>query len=547
MHTHSSNFFLILDLDPQAPWDPEIFAQRLRAKQNQWSRESTGFTKKAQIAKRNLEQLGEIKRVMENPQERELQASAALAECAEQSQARKETFAHRLHLAEEKGFLEPAEVTGLTDEFKDVYSARQIQAQITVDVRACDPPSSDEQDPHLELQRLQELNDHLAVVGKKDLYDLLHLPATAATSDLHAAADRLYGEMLHRQPKNALVSSTTILSGYARLLFQSEHARHGYDQSLSTQALGLLLQDLEDALKHTSKKLVYARQIEDFVSRARQIGWEAPAALQQLQGYARQHGWQLQSGRAPEESEQSTISIAPVSREPAPAPPAPVVQTSSGPLPAPEPNDAPLPEVRDLRSQNTHTGLRLTWLWPQEANEAHLVYSFTNWPQPGGEHQHTLVIARGEYEARGHYLLPAGIRASYFLVVSLVAQRNGQPVLTPGTRLYVPLAEKRELTYKIKNPRPGYKQRTLHILLSEPGRLPALLLVIKQGGLPFHKSEGQILHREQEMVMAFREHVIPLPATRFPTQTFGKVFLEDDDLYTVVVIHHPHEKHLRLG
>jgi hypothetical protein len=104
-----------------------------------------------------------------------------------------------------------------------------------------------------------------------------------------------------------------------------------------------------------------------------------------------------------------------------------------------------------------------------------------------------------------------------------------------------------DITYEIKNPRFGYKQRTLHIYTQMPGLLPTLLLVTRQGGLPFRKAEGTVLHREQGPIDLQHEHVIQLPATAFPAQTFGKLFLEDDNLYIVVVIHHPHERKLRLG
>src|SRR5262249_4132025 len=97
------------------------------------------------------------------------------------------------------------------------------------------------------------------------------------------------------------------------------------------------------------------------------------------------------------------------------------------------------------------------------------------------------------------------------------------------------------------NPRFGYKQRTLHLYTQTPGILPTLLLITRQGDIPTSKIEGTPFHRVPGPLPIQRELVIELPDTRFAAKSFGRLFLEDDSLYSVVVIHLPHERKLRLG
>src|SRR5215468_10836942 len=109
----TENFFALLEIDPDAPWNQEEFESKLRSKQSQWSRESTGPTKKALLAKKRLEKIQEIKRIMSDKTQREALARAAKEEQSFDKNAKLEEFARRLRQAELKGFLEQSEVTGL--------------------------------------------------------------------------------------------------------------------------------------------------------------------------------------------------------------------------------------------------------------------------------------------------------------------------------------------------------------------------------------------------------------------------------------------------
>lgn len=109
------------------------------------------------------------------------------------------------------------------------------------------------------------------------------------------------------------------------------------------------------------------------------------------------------------------------------------------------------------------------------------------------------------------------------------------------------LTEKVVFTYEIKLSRLWRKKHVLHVIADKPTIFPALLLVSKRGGLPFRKTDGDLFHRIEPTSTQSKEIFIDLPDLSLPSDTFGKLFLEDDRMYNEIIIHHPGEKQLRLS
>lgn len=211
----------------------------------------------------------------------------------------------------------------------------------------------------------------------------------------------------------------------------------------------------------------------------------------------------------------------------------------------PAPQEIPT-DIEHLTVQNLNAALRLRWAWPPGCNTVLVAYSHDGWPQPDQGIGTIVRVTRAEYEIGGHYDLRGATDQPYNIVVSAISHRAGSQVITRGARVQGCLRPKISVRYEIKNPRFGYKQRTLHLYSETPGVLPTLLLVIKRGGLPFTKADGEVLHRAVGPISIFTETMIQLPDAPF-ANTFARLFLEDDDLYSVVTIYQPAEGKLRLG
>src|SRR5271166_4152650 len=101
------NFFLILGLDPEAPWDDAVFASAFNAARALWGRQRSGIKQHQTTvdARRNLGFVGEIKRVMMDPEAREAERRAALAERRDDVRRQRARLTERVNLMLAKGFL----------------------------------------------------------------------------------------------------------------------------------------------------------------------------------------------------------------------------------------------------------------------------------------------------------------------------------------------------------------------------------------------------------------------------------------------------------
>ncbi len=204
-------------------------------------------------------------------------------------------------------------------------------------------------------------------------------------------------------------------------------------------------------------------------------------------------------------------------------------------------------DVDDLKYQNLGTALRLRWDWPANCQEALVSYSYAGWPQPNEATTITRKVTRAEYEFLGHFDIRGTLNQDYYILVSAVVKQGNDQVITPGASIHARLASKITLMYEIRQARFGRKQRMLLLSARTPGTVPTLLLVCKRNGLPFKKTEGELFHRVEGPFKIEKELTIALPDKAVSANTFGKLFLDDDNLYDVVSVHHPSEDKLRLS
>jgi hypothetical protein len=206
-----------------------------------------------------------------------------------------------------------------------------------------------------------------------------------------------------------------------------------------------------------------------------------------------------------------------------------------------------LERVGNLRYQQLSSVLRLRWQWPEQCQEVLLSSN----SQPEFEHYDaktsTCVVSREEYERRGYYDLPRTTTRDCFLLVSATMQLHDQKVLADGVRLAVRLSSLMTITYAIKQATLWQKRRVLQIAIDPPGPLPALLLICKQGGLPLRKSDGDPFQRIEADEQVRGSMQVELSSHPLARGTFGKLFLEDEALYSEWIVHHPGEQLMRLS
>src|SRR5260370_38653114 len=115
------NYFMLLGLDPDIPWDATKFEVALKAKISEWSRQSAGVGAKAIAAQKNREMIPDIRRVMENQALCQAEAAGAKKERVTATKDRGAIFAQQLALAEAKGYLERGGFARLVSDFKEIF------------------------------------------------------------------------------------------------------------------------------------------------------------------------------------------------------------------------------------------------------------------------------------------------------------------------------------------------------------------------------------------------------------------------------------------
>jgi hypothetical protein len=204
--------------------------------------------------------------------------------------------------------------------------------------------------------------------------------------------------------------------------------------------------------------------------------------------------------------------------------------------------------VRDLKCQNFGSVLRLCWIWPDDCQEVRVSYSTQTWPEEDNPMVKTHLLSRTEYDLLGHYDIHEIINRDYYIVVSAIKKYDDEQVPAQGLRVLVRQPGKMVITYAIKTSA-IFRRKQLHLITNSSNNkaLPALLLVSKQGGLPFGKTDGEVLHRIEAGAKGSKSLIVDLPNTPLPPKTFGKLFLEDDTAYNEFMVHHPAKDLMRLS
>jgi molecular chaperone DnaK len=287
------NFFMLLDLNPDAPWSDAVYHKALADKRDQWGRDSTaGISPRDLVAQGRIRLVPEIKKVMEDPALRALEAITARSELANTKKQRLDDFERELAFSNARTSIEQIELDKFIEAYQDILTAQQITDRITVLVRASG--GSAPLPPQLDPVMAKNISDRLEMLHLASLYELLG----AGTDKLSATqlcdlADKLFLETVRR----AHTEEDTVkkeLAGYAKDVFKSEESRKKYDETLRLTSLNALLKKLDRIMSRVSEKVVHVGQVALFLEEAQKAGWSRTEALSRLQEHARLRKWSLE-------------------------------------------------------------------------------------------------------------------------------------------------------------------------------------------------------------------------------------------------------------
>jgi hypothetical protein len=294
------NFFIMLGLDPAAPWDQATYERALADCRNRWSRQSSGIKDDPATveAKRNLALIRELKGMMLDPVKREAERVTALAAQADELLRRQDRLTERLDLMLAKGFLWDVERDALVADGADAALVRRADA---AEIRPFGQARQDHGRLAPDTERTLKAN--LAIVQHRDLYQLLATldPLVTGTSTLErltAAANALYSKARATADKTRPeVGAQQVLAGLARQVFSSAEQRSRHDFSMLVAPMEAVAEQYAADL--SSVRRVDARQVEVFLRTAAERGWDLTLAQEIFAGYLRGRGWTVETPPEP--------------------------------------------------------------------------------------------------------------------------------------------------------------------------------------------------------------------------------------------------------
>ena len=125
------NYFILLEIDPKAPWSDEKFEKTLKQKRAEWTAKSKLPRRRGAQYREYLALVSEIKKIMGDPDQR-----AQEAEMAKNSQqetpgkVEQEKLITEIDIISSKGFIYESEIQGLVRKYKNFVPESFIRNEI---------------------------------------------------------------------------------------------------------------------------------------------------------------------------------------------------------------------------------------------------------------------------------------------------------------------------------------------------------------------------------------------------------------------------------
>jgi hypothetical protein len=283
------NFFILLGLDPKAPWNQAEFERVLLEKKREWAKQMMRPDNIGKNAKLYHGLIPKIEQAMRDDKQRADQAKAAIDEAEQANKAQVQEFEEALKIAQLKGYMLEAEVAKLVNDYKALYSEQEIRRRIKVEIRA---KARSDRKPQLEPAQAKRIREDLALLHKPSLYALLEeinprLNERSNRTELLQAATDLYTRMGKVTAHDSTSDTKKRLSGEGMDIFKTDEKRQQYDETLRQQGLEETLKLYEAAWIRAQQ--IDAQQAQAFLRAARTKGWSVDELVDLLSDLGKKH------------------------------------------------------------------------------------------------------------------------------------------------------------------------------------------------------------------------------------------------------------------
>ncbi|GAA2786079.1 hypothetical protein [Saccharopolyspora taberi] len=292
------NFFILLEIDPDQPWDKSAYENQLRRMRFRWYKLSSGVqTSPAAVkARRALTLLKEIKYVMADVVLRENERAAARQYLADEQNRRRIELVQTVDLILEKGFVYDVEYAELRENYGALVDHPDVSRLLDGAQKRSLEAERNGPD-RLDASQADAIRGRLDELGEESLYTLLAQvdPAVGPTSGLdllRRAAKELYARTTATADKTKPgLSARQELSGQAMAIFDSADMRRQYDNTLQLEPLDRLCRQYRKALDPV--RGIDSRQADRFIREAARFGIEEELARNSLVAYFSNLKWTI--------------------------------------------------------------------------------------------------------------------------------------------------------------------------------------------------------------------------------------------------------------
>lgn len=388
------NFFELLGLDPEKDADWKVIEERIEAKKRDWARDVQSSPKRRQEAKRNMDLLPEIRRILGDPALRRQEAEAARRLRREAREGLEKDLVVWIELLRDSGRCRPEQFEKICRQLAAAFSEAEIRQRLAdAGIRVVETRSWERTDP----STARDIRLQLDLLKLASLYELLGLPPNSPVEALRARAEEIYKENLNLGRTDATASAQNKLCGLAQPVFSSEEEKRKYDNELILSAFESLNDQI---LLAGDDKVLSTQELQTLIRLAVERGIPEVDAFDLLEERAIKEGWRIEA---------------------VPSGPGP----SAGPAPGGTEEGEPPPPSR-LTVRPIPGGLRLSWDPAPLPGVRYRVLRKAS-SVPGDEGDGELVAQTGEMQA-DDIAVPPSV-SWYYAVFSL---RNGLASRVPA-------------------------------------------------------------------------------------------------------------------
>jgi hypothetical protein len=334
------NFFELLGLDPQQTSWPEI-EKRIKEKKDAWARESTmGNPKKRQEARRNLDLLPEILKVLQDPALREREAGDARRRRDAARQAIEKKLAEWIELLKGSGACSAEQFEKILSQFEGSFDEEEIRARFAAAGIRVEAGSGGRKPRRERTDSVtaKNIRQNLELLGLTSLYELLGLEPSLPAEKLRARAEEILKEIHRLGRTDVETAARSRLAGTCMTVFQSEGEKAKYDNERLLEAMEAMENQIQAA---AADGVLSAQEIEILIRLATQRGLSPGEFRKVLEERAAEEGWKVE-------------------RDSAEGSPAPAESGPASPQGSPAGEGAP-PAPARLIVRPIRGGLRLSW------------------------------------------------------------------------------------------------------------------------------------------------------------------------------------------